>query len=289
MHADRTTSGPAAAGIHVSIRVCRPAMEADRGAARLRRRGAAQGRPAVRRVAPGRPLTTGISSSVAVGSAPPDSRVAPRASATSDSPAPDGKQVRRTDALFVGRANGGPLAARRPHARRCGCRLGDPGIGPLVLVVDDETAARSAVCRMARGLGYRVQSCDSGREALRYLEAHPVRSSCSWPTSTCRAWMGGTSGAGAGSRSRRSGGAHGRGRRRPSVEELLTGYRDLPVLTKPVGFAELYGRLRDLLGPPAMSLGRAQALRSSVGTLPSGRHGFAERRPRAGPSSIRSG
>ena len=27
-------------------------------------------------------------------------------------------------ALFVGRANGGPMAARRPHARRCRCRLG---------------------------------------------------------------------------------------------------------------------------------------------------------------------
>ena len=45
-------------------------------------------------------------------------------------------------------------------------------VGPLVLVVDDEPDARSTICRMVRGLGYRVQACGSAREALGYLEAH---------------------------------------------------------------------------------------------------------------------
>ena len=40
-------------------------------------------------------------------------------------------------------------------------------IGPLVLVVDDEPEARSTMCRMVRGLGYRVQACAGGREALK--------------------------------------------------------------------------------------------------------------------------
>jgi hypothetical protein len=52
--------------------------------------------------------------------------------------------------------------------------------------------------------------------------------------------------------------------------ELLTGYRDLPVLTKPVGFAELYARLRDLLGPPAMTPGTPARPRSV--RRPSGRY-----------------
>jgi hypothetical protein len=60
------------------------------------------------------------------------------------------------------------------------------------------------------------------------------------------------------------------------VEELLAGYRDLPALTKPVGFSELYGRLRELLGPPAMTPGRpsspGQPARPRSARRPSGRH-----------------
>ena len=52
--------------------------------------------------------------------------------------------------------------------------------------------------------------------------------------------------------------------------ELLAGYRDLPVLTKPVGFSDLYGRLRELLGPAATSAGRQARPRST--RRPSGRH-----------------
>jgi CheY-like chemotaxis protein len=143
------------------------------------------------------------------------------------------------------------------------------GVGPLVLVVDDEPGDRSAVCRMVRGLGYRAQSCNSGREALRYLEAHPrevkllladvnmphmdggelVERARDLDPSLRVALMAETS--------------------EGQVGELLSGYGDLPVLEKPVGFAELYGRLRDLLGPPAIMPTRARP--RSV-RRPSGRH-----------------
>jgi CheY-like chemotaxis protein len=143
-------------------------------------------------------------------------------------------------------------------------------IGPLVLVVDDDPDALSAVCRMVRGLGYRVQACDGGREALRYLEAHrrEVRlllADLAMPQMdggelverardldpTLRVALLAEAG-------------------EPEVSELLAGYRDLPVLAKPVGFSELYARLRELLGPPAVSPSRQGRSRSS--RRPSGRH-----------------
>jgi FixJ family two-component response regulator len=36
----------------------------------------------------------------------------------------------------------------------------------------------------------------------------------------------------------------------PHLDELLSGYRDLPFLRKPVSFGDLYDRLQDLLGTP---------------------------------------
>jgi CheY-like chemotaxis protein len=143
-------------------------------------------------------------------------------------------------------------------------------IGPLVLVVDDEPHRRATLCRMVRGLGYRVQACGSGREALGYLEAHrrEVRlllADLAMPQMdggelverardldpTLRAALLAETGA-------------------ADANELLAGYRDLPVLTKPVGFSDLYGRLRELLGPPAIAPGRQPKSRSS--RRPSGRH-----------------
>jgi CheY-like chemotaxis protein len=143
-------------------------------------------------------------------------------------------------------------------------------IGPLVLVVDDEPDALATLCRMVRGLGYRVQACGTGREALGYLETHrqEVRlllADLAMPQMdggelverardldpTLRAALLAETGAVEGN-------------------ELLAGYRDLPVLIKPVGFSELYGRLRELLGPPAIAPSRQVRSRSS--RRPSGRH-----------------
>jgi CheY-like chemotaxis protein len=143
-------------------------------------------------------------------------------------------------------------------------------IGPLVLVVDDQPDERSSVCRMVRGLGYRVQACASGREALAYLEDHPrevkllladvampqmdggelVERARDLDPALRAALLADTASA--------------------EVNELLTGYRDLPVLAKPVGFSDLYGRLRELLGPPGISPSRQARPRSS--RRPSGRH-----------------
>jgi CheY-like chemotaxis protein len=143
------------------------------------------------------------------------------------------------------------------------------GVGPLVLVVDDEPASRSAVCRMVRGLGYRVQACGSGREALRYLEAHPREVKLLLADIAMPRMDGGElverardldPGLRAALMARAGEG---------QAEELLAGYRDLPTLTKPVGFSELYGRLREMLGPPAISPARAQPRKSR---RPSGRH-----------------
>ena len=146
----------------------------------------------------------------------------------------------------------------------------DAGLGPLVLVVDDEPAARTAVCRMVRGLGYRVQASGSGGEALRYLEAHPREVKLLLADLGMPRMDGGE----LVERARdRDPGLRAvlmvqSGERQ--AEDLLTGYRDVPVLAKPVGFSELYGRLRELLGPPAASPSRPARSRSS--RRPSGRH-----------------
>ena len=55
--------------------------------------------------------------------------------------------------------------------------------------------------------------------------------------------------------------------------DLLAGYRDLPVLTKPVTFGALYGKLEELIGapyrpasyPPSMGPPRPRARRRSSG------------------------
>ena len=115
----------------------------------------------------------------------------PSPSATSDSPVPDGKQTDEPSAPLRGEGQpAAPRPHRRPHARRCRCRLGS-GIGPLVLVVDDESAARSAVCRMVRGLGYRVQSCDrAGGASLPRSPSQRGQASAGRPRHAAHGWWG---------------------------------------------------------------------------------------------------
>lgn len=147
--------------------------------------------------------------------------------------------------------------------------------GPLVLVVDDEPAARSAVCRMVRGLGYRAQSCENGRQALRYLDAHPravklLLADLAMPRMDGGELVERARDLDPALRVALMAGAHD-----AHTRELLAGYRDLPVLAKPVGFADLYGRLRDLLGPPPMAPTRSaagQPGRPRSARRPSGRH-----------------
>jgi CheY-like chemotaxis protein len=127
--------------------------------------------------------------------------------------------------------------------------------GLLILVVDDEFTPRSIVTRMVRGLGYPARSCPGGRAALRFLEAHPREVRLLLADLAMPRMDGGELAerardldptlrivlmAGAGD---------------PHVDELLSGYRDLPFLRKPVSFGDLYDTLQDLLGTPARSPG----------------------------------
>jgi CheY-like chemotaxis protein len=143
--------------------------------------------------------------------------------------------------------------------------------GPLVLVVEDELTRRSIVTRMVRTLGYQARSCRGGREALRFLEAHrrevrllladlgmprmdggelAERARDLDPTLEIILMVG-------------QGDAH--------LGELLSAYRDLPFLWKPISFGELAEKLEYLIGPttppPSQppSLGRARARRRTSG------------------------
>jgi CheY-like chemotaxis protein len=150
------------------------------------------------------------------------------------------------------------------------------GTGPLVLVADDDPAAGSAVCRMVRGLGYRAQGCDGGPQALRYIEAHPrqvrlLLADLDMPRMDGGELIERARDLDPTLRVALMSDGHG-----ARTEELLAGYRDLPILAKPVGFADLYGQLRDLLGPPPTSPSRSPAPGRSAKPRsprrPSGRH-----------------
>jgi CheY-like chemotaxis protein len=150
------------------------------------------------------------------------------------------------------------------------------GAGPLVLVVDDDPAAGTAVCRMVRGLGYRAQACESGPQALRYIEAQPrqvrlLLADLDMPRMDGGELIERARDLDPTLRVALMAGVHD-----ARTEELLAGYRDLPLLAKPVGFADLYGQLRDLLGPPPMGPSRSPApgrsARPRSPRRPSGQH-----------------
>jgi CheY-like chemotaxis protein len=138
--------------------------------------------------------------------------------------------------------------------------------GPLVLVVDDQPQTRSEICRMVRGFGYPVRSAGSGREAIEILTEHPRE------VRLLMADLG---------MPRMDGGELSERARdldpglrvlllvdrdEPGVVELLAGYHDLPSLTKPVTFSDLYRKSLDLIGP--------------AGGLPGDRHTRARARSR---------
>jgi len=147
-------------------------------------------------------------------------------------------------------------------------------IGPLVLVVDNEPAIRSAVCRMIRGLGYRVQTCRDGHEALRYLQANPQEVRLLLADVDLPRMDGGELVERAKDLDPGLRVALMVGRAGGRIEELLSGYQDVPRLSKPIGFAELYGRLREMLGPPATSPTRPSSpqARPRSSRRPSGKH-----------------
>jgi two-component system cell cycle sensor histidine kinase/response regulator CckA len=146
---------------------------------------------------------------------------------------------------------------------------------PLVLVVDDELAPRSAVCRMVRGLGYRAKSLETASQALRYLDTHPGAARLLLADVAMPAMDGAELAERARDLDPRLQIALLAGADR-EIGELLEGYRDLPTLTKPVGFGELYALLREKLGPPILAAGRPMpptaSARPRSSRRPSGRH-----------------
>jgi CheY-like chemotaxis protein len=125
------------------------------------------------------------------------------------------------------------------------------GLTPLVLVVDDELTPRSIITRMVRALGYRAVSCQNGRAALRFIKGHPnhvrllltdlvmpvmdggelVERAKDLEPSVITVLMAPLGD--------------------PYAHELLSGYRDLPFVPKPVSFGDLAEKLERLLGIPS--------------------------------------
>jgi CheY-like chemotaxis protein len=129
----------------------------------------------------------------------------------------------------------------------------DPG--PLVLVVDDELTPRSIVTRMVRSLGYQARSCQSGRAALRFLEAHPREVRLLVADLGMPRMDGGELAERARDLDPSLLVVLTAGPDDPHVGELLSGYRDFPFVSKPVNFGDLAEKLERLLGIPARPTG----------------------------------
>jgi CheY-like chemotaxis protein len=124
-----------------------------------------------------------------------------------------------------------------------------------VLVVEPEPARRDTVCRMVRGLGYRVRTARSGADAVRAVRQAGVEIGLV----IARAGMEPMDGGELAERVRDL-------RARvpvvlltspdPQDDELLAAYPELPVLREPVRLGELYALLARHLGPPAVARGR---------------------------------
>lgn len=130
-----------------------------------------------------------------------------------------------------------------------------------VLVVDDEPTPRSGLCRMVRGMGYEVHAVGDGAAALRYLQQHPGEVRLLLADLFLPRMDGGELAERA--RDLQPGllvalMASGP---REAASELLAGYRDLPLLQKPVAFGRLYELLVERLGAPSPGALRPRASR----------------------------
>jgi two-component system, cell cycle sensor histidine kinase and response regulator CckA len=125
------------------------------------------------------------------------------------------------------------------------------GHTPLVLVVEDELTPRSIVTRMIRSLGYRALSCENGRAALRFLENHPGQVRLLLTDLIMPGIDGGELAERAKDREPTLITALVAAPGDPAAHELLSGYRDLPFVPKPVSFSDLAEKLELLLGIPS--------------------------------------
>jgi CheY-like chemotaxis protein len=122
--------------------------------------------------------------------------------------------------------------------------------GPLILVVDDDQPDRIAATRMVRGLGYPTRSFRQGRDALQFVERHPQVARVLLADLGMPLMDGGELVERARDADPTMRAALMADRRDPAAAELLEGYRDLPILYKPLRFADVYATLTALVGPP---------------------------------------
>ncbi len=127
-----------------------------------------------------------------------------------------------------------------------------------VLVVDTDAALRESVCRMVRGLGYRVRTARSGADAVRAVREGGTELGLV----LARAQMSPMDGGEVAERIRDARANVGvvllAGPGPDDDEELLAAYPELPVLRQPVRLGELYAVLAALLGPPVVARGRSE-------------------------------
>jgi CheY-like chemotaxis protein len=120
--------------------------------------------------------------------------------------------------------------------------------GPLVLVVDDEPIHRDAVTRMVQALGYQARSCSSGNAALHLLEDHPREVRLLLADLLMPGMDGGELTERARDLDNQLMMVLMAGAGDVDARELLSGYRDLPLLWKPVNLEELARMFEELLG-----------------------------------------
>jgi CheY-like chemotaxis protein len=122
--------------------------------------------------------------------------------------------------------------------------------GPLVLVVADDHAERLGISRMIRELGYPARSCRRGSDALRFLQSYPKLVSVLVSDLGMSGMDGGELVERALDLDRTVRVVLMADLQNPRSVELLPGYRDLPLLLKPIRIADLHSALMALVGPP---------------------------------------
>jgi CheY-like chemotaxis protein len=122
--------------------------------------------------------------------------------------------------------------------------------GPLILVVDDDQPDRIAATRMVRGLGYPARSFRQGRDVLLFIERHPQAARVLIADLGMPVMDGGELVERILDADPTMRAALTADLRDPRAAELVEGYRDVPILHKPLRFADLYGVLTSLAGPP---------------------------------------
>ena len=122
--------------------------------------------------------------------------------------------------------------------------------GPLILVVDDDQPDRIAATRMVRGLGYPARSFRQGRDALQFVERHPQVARVLLADLGMPLMDGGELVERALDADPTMRAALMADRGDPAAADLLEGYRDFPILEKPLRFADLYEVLTRLAGLP---------------------------------------